>query len=199
MGGSRKHVLAFDADDVLLPTIALLEECASEVMGRPIRSLTPRFDLKVRFGLEQEDVAKVFALFQAELHRQPIMDGVAELLNQLQDNGWCLQVVTAIPDAALEGRRRCFARNGVSFTNIHASGHHGSKKAILASIAPKAFFDDRLTNLAPLEKGAMHRVWIEHPHEIQCIDVDPNHFDDKASSVVEWFARNPSWMYPPNR
>ena len=183
-------IYAFDADDVLLESTQYMFACAVEAL--PHKNITIQkndFNLCLRFGVTKEESNDIWTVWRNNLHRQIPFEGVAQALRKIRKKNR-IAIVTAIPAELQRARLECFKYHGIEFDEFYATGFSGGKRATLEKIKPKKFFDDRLTNMRDAQGLGIHRVWVEHPQEIQCIDHETHLYEEKVNSILEHINRH---------
>ena len=91
-----------------------------------MRAILPEADPDFHVALA-EDYKKVFqAMRQRGLADEPLYDGVAELIEQLEEDGWLLGVATGKSD---RGLALCLAHHGLAarFVTLQTADRHPSK------------------------------------------------------------------------
>ena len=188
-----KHVAALDVDGVLLDCDGAFCTVASHLLQRPLKMLNNAYDLHIRYGITQDEVYEVFE--EMKRHPQgwggmPALQDAINAAKRLQDNGYRVELVTAIPDDLKEMRLICLDAHGFIPDAIHCAGHHtASKKAIVENMQPVMIVDDRLKHLYDCDK-VPYRVWVDHGDEQDGLTFDATQLF-RVRSLEQWVNQ---WM-----
>lgn len=185
----ENNVIALDVDGVLLDCDLGFRLVAEAILGRKMEPLNSEYDLKVRYQLTAEESAIVFEKMKThELgwKGMPKLENAIEAALHLQEIGYNIQLVTAIPEELKELRLECLKNYGLIPDGIHCAGHHtASKKEILQKINPIMLVDDRLKHLYECDE-VEYRVWVDLNHKQD----DGLEFDGtqlfKVKSLHDW-------------
>jgi len=188
-----KDTVALDVDGVLLDCDGAFCIVASHYLNRPLRMLNRAYELDVRYGITQQQVYEVFD----EMKRHPSGWGGMPALQEaicaaklLQENGYRVELVTAISHDLEEMRLACLKAHGFVPDAIHCAGHHtASKKAIVEAMNPIMIVDDRLKHLYDCDK-VPYRVWVDHGDEQDGLTFDSSLLF-RVRSLDQWVNQ---WM-----
>lgn len=182
---TNQETYAFDADDVLLEGVEYMLFCAKTALpDKEISIKKHDFDLTIRFGISKQEANKVWEVWRANLSRQDAFEGVAQAIRKIRRKRK-IAIVTAIPAFLQEARLECFRYHGIEWDEFYPTGFAGGKRATLEKLRPKKFFDDRLTNMRDAHGLGIHRVWVEHPNEIQCIEHQEHYYEERVASILD--------------
>lgn len=180
--------IALDVDGVLLDCDGGFATVAEHLLGRSLPKLNNSYELDKRYGITQQEVYNVFE----EMKTHPEGWGGMAVLPQaiaaaklLQDNGYRVELVTAIPEDLKEMRLACLAAYGFVPDAIHCAGHHlASKQKIVEKMDPIMIVDDRLKHLKDCS-FVPNLVWVDHGDEQDGLEYDENTVF-KVNSLMEW-------------
>ena len=186
----NNKVAVLDVDGVLLDCSGGFERVASRVLGRPMLARNKAYRFDNRFGLTPTEVDRVWREMEASedgWRGLPAYPGAAEAVARLRSNGYAIHLVTAISEHVRQHRLDCLVGHAIQADEIHCVGIHGDKGAIIASINPVMFVDDRLSHLheAP---GVPYRVFVDLDHDQDGLVVDEEIIYTR--SLRQWVA---SW------
>lgn len=163
-----KKVAAIDVDGVLLDCDGAFAEVASNLLNRPLPKLNTSYNLSKRYDITESEVYETFDYMKTHPRGWASMQdikGAIKSVKALQDNGWDVQLVTAIPKDLEQMRLTCLATYGFIPDGIHCVGHHlAGKSDVIKEIGASLMVDDRLKHLyeAPFVNT---RVWVDHGDE----------------------------------
>lgn len=185
-----QETYAFDADDVLLEGVQYMTQCAKEALPhKDIAILKRDFDLKIRFGISKEESNQVWSVWRKNLPHQLPFEGVAQAIRKIRKRKK-IAIVTAIPPELMQARVECFKYHGIEWDEFYPTGFSGGKRKTLEALRPQKFFDDRLTNMRDAQGLGIHRVWVEHPEEIQCIEHQAHYYEERVASILDHINRH---------
>lgn len=189
----QKKIAALDVDGVLLDCDGAFCTVASHYLNRPLRALNRAYELNVRYGITQEQVYEVFEEMKNHPQGWGGMPALQDAINSarlLQENGYRVELVTAISQDLEEMRLACLAAHNFVPDAIHCAGHHtASKKAIVEEMDPVMIVDDRLKHLYDCDK-VPYRVWVDHGDEQDGLEFDSSQLF-RVRSLEQWVTQ---WM-----
>lgn len=183
--------VALDVDGVLLDCDGAFCIVASHYLKKPLRVLNRAYDLGQRYGITQQDVYAVFEEMASHPHgwggMPALQDAIAAAKN-LQNNGYRIELVTAIPQKLEQMRLACLAAHDFIPDAIHCAGHHtASKKGIVEKMNPIMIVDDRLKHLYECN-SVPYRVWVDHGDEQDGLEFDSTEVF-RVRSLEQWVSQ----------
>lgn len=186
----REKVMGFDVDGVLLNFTKAYDASASQFLGRPVippvdaYGQTP-YDIAKRAGCTYEQVDQIlqYMLDQKHYEKFEALEGAAQALEQIKDEGFKRIIVTALPESASEMRLKNL-KNVLGFVpdDCYFVGMGKSKSDALLEAKPDVYMDDRVKYL---RQGShiFHLAWCDQG-EMQ----DDREFmvSSRVKSLQEW-------------
>lgn len=153
MSQANPHLLAFDADGVIIDYHASYALAWQRAFGHPVPVVDPlAYWPKDRYGLRHLSGSEL-ALFRAQFNHalwsdMPALPGAAEALLLLSSAGYDLVCVSAVRPEHRQAREDNLRSLGLPIQKVFschgAAGPASPKAAALASLMPAAFVDDYL-------------------------------------------------------
>ena len=127
-GASIYRALAetFDAHRIELPPPGDCRRVIGLSLAQAMAALVPQADERTHLELSETYKGCFFRARQDGLVEEPLFDGVLELLDTLEADGWLLAVATG---KSHRGLKSCLERHGLHarFVSLQTSDHHPSK------------------------------------------------------------------------
>ena len=183
-------VIALDVDGVLLDFMPAFEKAAEEVFGRKMdihkdEYKMDYYHLSKRINTSEEEVAKVlnYMIETGVYANLKPLPGAIEAVKAIQEAGFKIAIVTALPEAAKESRLLNLKNYlGLVPDEIHCVGMGMSKGDKLREINPDVFIDDRIDYLASAP-FIYHLAWVDQKEaqkdKYSMVDVH-------VHSLLEW-------------
>jgi uncharacterized HAD superfamily protein len=174
--------IALDCDGVLLDFLTHWEKMAAYALGRTISVAKDTYDLKMRYGLTQDEIEHVMEIFVKEdgWSNLPPLPGAIDGAIALQQAGHRVVVVTAIDEEFTSHRLDNFKKHGFTPDHMYCVGAKAghTKTAAYEIEQPVAVVDDRLTYLNEAKKTVTDHepqlIWVndgvnQHGHSAEFI------------------------------
>ena len=191
--------IALDADGVLLHFRDKFTQCAREYLGHDVVINPHAYSLDKMLGIPTETTAAIWDYFSQTGGWREIepLPGASESIRILEQSGYEIHVVTAIPAQHRDDRILNFQKFGFYPKSIHCVDFsHNAKHPPVLNIAPHIFVDDRLEHLHSNQQVPV-LVWIDLGIGEQIITQDARH-DVHVHSLLEWtdmlLANESEWL-----
>jgi hypothetical protein len=184
---SLAPVAAVDVDGVLLNCDHSFAQVAGDLLGRKLHALNNAYNLATRYGITEKNMFDTFEFM--EVHPlgwggMEALSGAIEAVKHLQDIGYFVHLVTAIPQELSSLRLSCLKAYDFVPDNIYCAGSHlASKTEALREMNPVMMVDDRLLHLhgAPF---IPYRVWVDHGDEQDGLIMEKGIY--RVGGISEW-------------
>lgn len=148
--------IALDVDGVLLDFMPAFDEAARIILGRDIvvnkdEDQNDHYHLGLRVETTQDKVDEILEYMQTSRMYANLkaLEGAREAVKAIEEDGYEIYIVTALPEKAKEMRLENLAKEiGLIPKEIYCVGMGMSKEEAIKKVNPDVFIDDRVKYLS---------------------------------------------------
>ena len=187
----HQGVVALDCDGVLLDFLAHFKNMSEKALDRPLQYQKNVYNLQERFGLSEKELKHAMGHFyKTGWDSLPAIQDAVTSAIRLQESGFRVVVVTALPEEFKTERLKNLKDHGFTPNEIYCVGvHNGHTKAEAFHVEqPIAVADDRLIYLKEAKSvinGQVELVWV-NDQVPQDDGHDPDFVNHEVSVLSEW-------------
>lgn len=183
--------IALDVDGVLLKFMPAFDKAAQAYLQRPItvqkaEDALDFYHLGKRVNATDEEVAEILNyMIEKRIYANlEAFEGAREAVSKIQDAGFDIYIVTALPSSAREMRLENLEKAvGLIPKDIYCVGMGKSKKDALHELKPDVFIDDRVDYLSCAPSSVYHLGLIDQKEDQKEKEFG---YDAHVHSLAEW-------------
>lgn len=183
--------IALDVDGVLLKFMPAFDKAAAAYLERPVilqkdEDTLDFYHLGKRVGASDSEVAEIlnYMIEQRIYANLDPFEGAREAVSKIQDAGFSIYIVTALPSTAREMRLENLQKAvGLIPEDIYCVGMGKSKKDALHDLKPDVFIDDRVDYLSCAPNSVYHLALIDQKEAQKEKEFG---YDAHVHSLSEW-------------